>query len=57
MVSAGHFSDNKMSEARSYLPSLTLERRALKKMYNKMKFESIYNMQQEIGKWYRTRNL
>lgn len=57
MESAGHFSADKISEARSYIPSLTLERRALKKMYKKMKFESIYNMQKEIGKSVQAQNL
>jgi hypothetical protein len=51
MASAGHFSENKMSEARSYLPSLTLERRALTKMYKKKSFESVDNIQREIGEW------
>ncbi|KAJ9106340.1 hypothetical protein QFC21_001486 [Naganishia friedmannii] len=40
MKAAGHFSKAKMDEAQSYLPSLTLERRALKKIYKKTKFDS-----------------
>lgn len=56
MLSAGHFSENKMSEARSYLPSLTLERRALTKMYKKKSFESVDNIQREIGEYYTSRN-
>jgi hypothetical protein len=56
MASAGHFSDNKMSEARSYLPSLTLERRALTKMFKKKSFESVDNIQREIGELYAARH-
>ncbi|KAJ9094200.1 hypothetical protein QFC19_008052 [Naganishia cerealis] len=49
MKTAGHFSKAKMDEAQSYLPSLTLERRALKKIYKKKKFENTNNMMREIG--------
>lgn len=51
MKAAGHFSKATMDEAQSYLPSLTLERRALKKIYKKTKFDSKHmtRMMNDIG--------
>ena len=51
MKAAGHFSKATMDEAQSYLPSLTLERRALKKIYKKTKFDSKHmtRMMTDIG--------
>ncbi|KAJ9124240.1 hypothetical protein QFC22_001039 [Naganishia vaughanmartiniae] len=51
MKAAGHFSKAKIDEVQSYLPSLTLERRALKKIYKKTKFDSKHmtRMMTDIG--------
>jgi hypothetical protein len=47
---AGKVSAEEIENVRNYLPTLTLERRALKKMYKKTKFENVHNMQREVGK-------
>jgi hypothetical protein len=47
---AGKVSAEEIANVRNYLPTLTLERRALKKMYKKTKFENVHNMQREVGK-------
>lgn len=50
LETAGQVSAEKIEDVRNYLPTLTLERRALKKMYKKTQFENVHNMQREVRK-------